>query len=265
MSMLAINMQKVEVSMKPTYAQGIQVAWFPAQASQAAADSIFNSVFIRKPDNFSVNTLPGPNMPFQSQARGTFDGLVHIVNIEPGKTTIIVHPDNSFQNTPEPQTAIPVAEFDLLWRRMEHIIVHLREDILTPSVRAAIILGAAYMAGDRVEANHIFTDLTGIPVGEDTDDLIFQKNERLATDSALFNRVENFSVTFVELVQAQPVWQTNAITQQVSSRTVQNFFTLANMDYNTVPTGHIYDHKQLKVHYRILADALLERVGGKHG
>ncbi|PJT21522.1 hypothetical protein CN884_14045 [Ochrobactrum sp. 30A/1000/2015] len=253
------------MSMKPTHAQGIQVAWFPLQASTTAADSIFHSIFLRQPDNFSVNKIPGPAMPFQSQARGLFDGLVHMVNVEPGKTTLIVVPDSSLQNNPEPQTALPITEFGPLWQRLEHILNHLREDILTPSVRAAIIVGAAYMAKDREEANSIFGELTGIHSRPDTEDLIFQKNERLVTKDATFNRVENYSVSFLELVQAQPLWSTAGVTQQLNNRTVQNFFTLANLDFNTVPTGHIYDYRQLVDQYRILMAELLERVGGGNG
>lgn len=248
--------------MKPSHAQGVQIVWFPARQEILSAEHIFQSIFERAPETVNSNRVPSPSTPYLSQAKSLIDNLVHTVMIEPGRISIVIHPNQEGPAGFMPVTPLPFAEFDEVWTKLSSVIDKLNSSIVEASVRIALILGAIYQADNMAEANRLFSIVTGVETSEDTQDLIYQRNDRLDINEVLFNRVENFTVNNVELVQMQPVWQGSVGFNPASNQSVKSSFVAGNLDYNTVVTGRVYEFKEIKEQFELLRHTLISRILG---
>lgn len=247
--------------MKPTHAQGLQIVWFPARQESMSAADVFAAVFEKTPENVNTNRVPSPSTPYLSQAKSVIDNLVHMVMIEPGRVSIVIHPNQDGPVGFMPVTAIPFAEFGLMWNKLHSVINKLNDRVVEASVRIAIVLGATYVAESVDEANKLFSIVTGIETTEETLDLIYQRNDRLLSNDVSFNRVENFTVNTVELVQMQPIWQGSIGFNPGINQGIKNSFVAANLDYNTVITGRVFDFPELQQQFSVLVEALSVRLG----
>lgn len=246
--------------MKSTYAQGVQIVWFPARQISFGAEVVFRKVFHKDPDNTSTNKVPSPGTPYLSRAVSNVDGLEKAVVIEPGRISVVIQPTDHLMTDEMPEFAIPLAKSSIIWAELSTIVERLDEEVLVPSVRAAIVLNTTWPTKSLGESNAIFTRMTGVASGENTQDLLFQKNDAYVIDGLTINRFENFAVQVFDLVKKQHAWQNGYSSPILTDEVMNNVFVISNLDYNTVPTGDVHDYKKLKEQYTTILHLIRERL-----
>ncbi|MEQ9241225.1 hypothetical protein [Roseovarius indicus] len=236
-------------------AQSFQIVWFPVSVEGLSAKSIFENLLDREPDTTETSRVPSQKTPFFSRSLAEINALRHVIVVAPGRVDWHIEPVLDEDESPYSRLFNSVETVEFVMKR----VVGLPPETIGDVNRVSVISTLLRPMSSFEETSSEFVAMTGLPVvSEGAMDLSLQINKRkLISGGVSINRLVKFSTeTLSRLVINLDAQQGKAASAAPSNEEL--FSVKVRLDFNTVPTGQIFDKdRQIEI-FGCLCDETLK-------
>lgn len=235
--------QRIRENLTMTSALNIQLSSFLSEFTSFRLNEFAEQVFGSEPDVFQRNKVPNQQAPFLAIAKREVGDKAIVIQLQPGRLNFFLESLAAREDSP-----LPVFDFD---SNLELLLTAFDAASDIPvSTRVACNVTTVELYDSLPDALGGFGQLTGIDLPEFSTDVVFQMNARSRIGDVDINRIMAANV-----VEHRKLQITISPDSQATHSLGDYFYGLQlTCDFNTVPSGRIFNMNEQKNLMRDLAN-----------